>query len=106
MFGVAERRVRRGAKFLDEVRPGWFRDVDPLELNLLNGRQCVLGQLEGHYDYGMVDYNIRWGTPLGFFVWTKRQNAKYTKLWWFEIAAREAASMNKQRSHRVHTLAA
>jgi len=42
-----EEEIARGAAFLDEVRPGWERQIDigTLELNACD--QCVLGQVFG-----------------------------------------------------------
>ena len=39
------KEVTRGAKFLDEVIPGWYLKIDLGTLNLALGSQCVLGQL-------------------------------------------------------------
>ena len=46
-------RVQRGAAYLDEMDPGWHRQVDPNTLELGSGRQCVLGQLHGEFRLGL-----------------------------------------------------
>ena len=46
-------RVQRGAAYLDEMDPGWHRQVDPNTLELESGRQCVLGQLHGEFRLGL-----------------------------------------------------
>jgi hypothetical protein len=38
-------RVERGAKFLDNVIPGWAEYIDIDDLDLGHGYKCVLGQL-------------------------------------------------------------
>ena len=53
-YARAERRVRRGAAYLDDVDPGWFRGVDAGTLELASGRSCVLGQLHGDFRVGLV----------------------------------------------------
>lgn len=49
----AQRRVQRGAAYLDEVDPGWYRRVDPDTLSLDSGEHCVLGQLHGEFRLGL-----------------------------------------------------
>jgi hypothetical protein len=44
-----EQRVAAGAAWLDEHRPGWEREVDPVGLDIASPCNCVLGQLEGNY---------------------------------------------------------
>ena len=46
-------RVQQGAAYLDEMDPGWHRQVDPNTLELGSGRQCVLGQLHGEFRLGL-----------------------------------------------------
>lgn len=47
-------RVRRGAKFLDDLRPGWAGEINLVHLSLEDSCQCVLGQLYGHYITGIA----------------------------------------------------
>lgn len=37
--------VKRGAELLDENRPGWWKQIDLDELQLIQANQCVLGQV-------------------------------------------------------------
>lgn len=46
-------RVQRGAEYLDEVDPGWYRRIDAETLELEDGRHCVLGQLHGEFQLGL-----------------------------------------------------
>jgi hypothetical protein len=49
----ARERVRRGATYLDDVDPEWYRRVDAETLELADGRHCVLGQLHGEFRLGL-----------------------------------------------------
>src|SRR5690349_3384032 len=42
-------RVAAGAAFLDEVKPGWHKEIDVERLNLESSCRCVMGQLYGSY---------------------------------------------------------
>lgn len=46
-------RVQRGAAYLDDVDPGWYRRIDPHTLELSSGVSCVLGQLHGTFHTGL-----------------------------------------------------
>jgi len=49
----ARERVRRGAQYLDEHDPDWYRSVNPESLELSDGSHCVLGQLHGDFRLGL-----------------------------------------------------
>lgn len=49
----AARRVARGAAYLDDVDPTWYRAVDPDTLELSSGSSCILGQLHGEFRLGL-----------------------------------------------------
>lgn len=49
----AAKRVARGAAYLDDVDPTWYRAVDPDTLELSNGSSCILGQLHGEFRLGL-----------------------------------------------------
>lgn len=51
--GYARARARRGAAYLDEMHPGWYRRIDTSTLALADGSACVLGQLHGEYRLGL-----------------------------------------------------
>lgn len=52
-IGQVRERVGRGAAYLDDADPGWYRRVDPQTLSLSSGRHCVLGQLHGEFRLGL-----------------------------------------------------
>lgn len=41
--------VAAGAVALDRIRAGWFNEVDSFILNMLDGKNCIVGQLWGSY---------------------------------------------------------
>lgn len=49
----AAKRVARGAAYLDDVDPTWYRAVDPDTLELSSGSSCILGQLHGEFRLGL-----------------------------------------------------
>lgn len=42
-------QVNKGAAWLDEIDPGWWRAIDTEKLDLNNENMCVLGQAWSHY---------------------------------------------------------
>lgn len=51
-------RAARGAALLDELRPGWYRDVDANTFSIVSTTQCIVGQLFGDWTYGTQELNI------------------------------------------------
>lgn len=47
-------RVRAGARYLDDVDPGWCERIDAATLELNDGACCVLGQLHGDFRRGLA----------------------------------------------------
>ena len=54
----ARERAARGAAYLDEVCPGWYRRIDRDLLDLGNGRACILGQLYGSFVSGLTGCHL------------------------------------------------
>lgn len=46
-------RVEKGADFLDEHYPEWYKEVDDFYLSMGSCSQCVLGQIYGTYLMGL-----------------------------------------------------
>lgn len=46
----ARQRVAKGAAHLDQVRPGWFRQIDVGTLSLCDECRCIVGQLCGDFN--------------------------------------------------------
>lgn len=59
---VVLERVKKGMKLL-ERRHGadWIDHIDPSTLNLSDGSCCVLGQVYGEYENGLVALNLSQG---------------------------------------------
>lgn len=53
-----EARVARGARLLDEKRPGWRTEIDRDHLDMTSDTDCVLGQLYERYAYGLSALNF------------------------------------------------
>lgn len=49
---AAKGRVRKGARLLDQYKPGWRNLVKSEVLNMSLSYRCVLGQLFGDYSTG------------------------------------------------------
>lgn len=55
---TARDEVAAGAKLLDEKRPGWYDDIDIEGLNLIHCGECILGQLFGWFDKGLLHMDL------------------------------------------------
>lgn len=51
------KRVRRGAKLLDEKASGWEKKIER-DLNMSSPNSCVLGQVFGNYVTGLAKLNL------------------------------------------------
>lgn len=95
---LLKRRVRRGARFLDEKRPGWHNTIDREWLDLGDSGACVLGQLEGGYLVGLRNLGLRFPSFGSIFhgfeadgvlsMLMGHQYSFLTELWIEEIRAR------------------
>ena len=62
-----EDRIKRGVELLDKHNPGWQNKIDSIKLTMSSCRNCILGQLYGHYDAGVGILGIRGSvSPYGF----------------------------------------
>ena len=51
--------VERGARLLDKAQPGWWQKVNaPLEMESCG--LCVLGQIFGHYNAGVMTLGLEY----------------------------------------------
>lgn len=97
--------AQRGAKLLDRVRPDWYMQVQPGNLDLADTEQCVLGQLYGNYRIGVWHFTPRFlDTVLyGFnlnrnltWYWPGKREGDFSKLteaWREEIAMRRVRAL-------------
>lgn len=51
--------VARGARLLDDHRPGWRESVDAARLDVSDFHSCVLGQLYGSFSAGLTQLGLR-----------------------------------------------
>lgn len=93
-------RVAAGCRFMDELRPGWWRDgTFRLEIfDLASRSRCVLGQIFGDFNTGLdrLDLDTAHAQRLGMFVsndYVDDIEAEYDAIeeeWRRVIAARRA----------------
>ena len=82
-------RAAGGARFLDEVDPGWHERVDPDLLNMSvawidmdKGCGCVLAHLDGrHFQGGLRRYDIRFEASAGLGFTFESPDFDYTSQW-------------------------
>lgn len=68
---LLRRRIRRGARFLDQQVPNWWQRIHLSLLDLGTCQQCILGQLFGKFDKGLEALafplrDMRRGARFGF----------------------------------------
>ena len=86
---MIEERVARGARLLDQVRPGWRTEICIGTLDIGSCTECVLGQLYGTYDDGVESAfppeSLVGPTACGFNFWTAREASLLEEAWTDEI---------------------
>jgi len=86
---ILTRRVKKGIKWLNEVKPGWYKDIDVEKLNLEEPDVCVCGQVFGSFFEAIykVDSDTRRGLA------TKRRK---TGMSWITSFSRGFVLLNNQ----------
>ena len=94
--------ARRGERLLDRVQPDWRDKVDRERLCMSDGCDCILGQVYGDYNDGLIalDEEMRLGeqpvhaSQYGFSTLDLPNHVGYPHLQdaWLEILAPEGAS--------------
>lgn len=79
--------IQRGARLLDEQKPGWENLLTLDSLNLAICRACVLGQLYGTYGDGKDALGIIFGRSYGFSA-NDEDYPKLTRMWRRFVARR------------------
>lgn len=76
-------RVRAGIAFLNVVKPGWKKEIDLKRLDLSSGNTCMIGELYGDYDEGIITLGIENNTAevLGFYESDASKYSKLTRAW-------------------------
>ena len=49
----AQERVKLGAHFVEQYRPGWANQINLETFDIRHPDQCILGQLDGDYSLGL-----------------------------------------------------
>lgn len=68
-------RIERGMDLLDRACPGWEHGINLDALSMMDGNECVVGQLFGHYKVGKETLGISSGVVYGFVEPTKQWRA-------------------------------
>lgn len=55
--------IKRGMELLDQERPGWKKEIDLNKLNMGGCVYCILGQIYGFFDDGLVALKIYYPNP-------------------------------------------
>lgn len=92
-------RVARGAAWLDNARPNWFREIDLSRLVMTSPCECVIGQLFGDYNdfidgdlvEGGFSTETDWGFRHAFNTGSERQFQNLETEWRRVISERRAA---------------
>jgi hypothetical protein len=102
-------RVTAGAAVLDRLRPGWFDQVDPDQLDMAMEYDDVLGQLYGHYALGLETlvqaspeprpWPSVWAVDHGFdlLAYDNAGYAELTACWRAEIVGRGGVNASERR---------
>jgi hypothetical protein len=101
----------KGAKFLDQARPGWAAEIDPKLLDMEDNGFCILGQLGKGDPYDVLEtsqfqYFMKSGRcddaalmAHGFMVLSDRTQ-DLANAWRVEIVARTVEKPKKTRKKK------
>jgi hypothetical protein len=107
----ADARVARGAALLDKINPAWWHEIGREQLSIGSCSRCVLGQLYGHYDHGVlalagpvdpfvfgVQFGFAFQSSLSSGQWEAEDRALIAA-WLAEIDTRVEAAANVASQH-------
>jgi hypothetical protein len=86
------RKVKRQARVLDRIKPGWEKKIEPEKLNLHSWGNCVLGQVYGDYGTGVNELGDKAGLAEIFF-----DNDPYREVWLKAVEQRLAPPRGLRR---------
>lgn len=87
-----QKRVRKGTELLDRYYPDWYWNVDPDSIAIMSCTKCVLGQLYGHYQVGLIRLNLMHGMNHGFGGFMAK---RYKRAWREEILHRRVVAVTE-----------
>ena len=79
-----EERVNRGIVLLSERYPQWINQIDILCLDMMNSRNCILGQLFGNYDNGCTKLGVLFTTECQYGFNMEHNDSIYLRSLWLE----------------------
>ncbi len=88
-------RARRGAEWLDEVRPGWHEDIKGY-LDIKNSECCVVGHLEGSYNTWSKNKKQIFLESHGFYCKYDKKNSN-----WMKLTAAWANEINTRKNNKI-----
>jgi hypothetical protein len=74
---IARERVSAGARWLDEVEPGWAERIDLDDFRLADGRRCILGQLYGSFCDGLDTHDLEYDEAEMYGFYLDNLDGKY-----------------------------
>lgn len=96
-----QNRVKRGAEWLDEIKPLWHKEIDLKRFTMTNARLCVCGQLDrnGGFYHFVKEYKlrVRRQEALGFWVDYKQFNQTN----WYKVLEEEWRRLIKERQTKA-----
>lgn len=93
------RRVSKGIKLLDKVKPDWWKKIDLRTFDMGEANYCVLGQSFGNFFSGLKHLNlteeksIKYGlqaSDMGFG--NDKEYSDLAELWLMEIGKRQVST--------------
>lgn len=93
-----QRRVQRGAMWLDQTRPGWWHQIDLVRLDLKSSCSCIVGQLSGDFCANVTNYVPEprdFGTALLFCDGIRPTQIirRSPVMWWFMSVSNRSRDM-------------
>ncbi len=82
----------KGARLMDEARPGWFNHIDTAMLDINDRGRCVLGQLFGNFYDGCRQLKIDWVKAIAYGFIPVLPGPSINRAWKKEIARRRSAA--------------
>ena len=77
-----QKRIEAGVAYLNVVRPKWLKKINLDELNMSNGKVCILGEVFGNYYKSSNELYLKGSVEcLGFFCENEKEYPTLTRAW-------------------------
>lgn len=85
--------VQKGIKLLDEKYPGWENEIDISKLQMMNHKNCIVGQLFGDYLRGLkiLGFEDVWSGSPGLYSFAGNKN-----IWIQEILKKRTENISNE----------